>query len=212
MSPVILGTVAMGLFCIGKYDQKIVPDRKVTAVIAVAGFAGSRFLSWRLGPGEILPRLLLSVVMGCLLLACLTDVVTYRVHNFVWWTAGFATVILFFRRWGEGFGLLGNKVPEVLIFCVLQLWLFSKMYGRADSYAFCVCAAAEAGLGMGLIEFLTHMYFSFLLLVAVQACRKNITRRGCLKEPVPFLPYITAGFYIIIIFHKICSETVVPLS
>lgn len=212
MSPVILGTAAAGLLCIGRYDKRIVPGRKVTVMIAAAGFVGSGLLRWRLGPGEIFPRLLLSVVIGCLLLACMTDVVIYRVHNFVWWAAGLAAVILFFCRRRESFRLFGNEVSGILIFCALQIFLFGKMYGRADCYAFCVCAAAEAGLGMGLTEFLTHMYFSFLLLAAVQVFRKNISLKGHLKKPVAFLPYITAGFYLIIIFHKICGETVVPLS
>ena len=212
MSPVIIGTAAAGLFCIGRYDQKIVPGKKVTALVAVAGFVGSGLLRFGLGPGEYLPRLLLSVVMGCLLLACLTDVAIYRVHNFVWWMAGLAVVTLFFCRGVEGFPVLRNKISELLIFCTLQLCLFGKMYGKADCYAFCVCAAAEAGLGMGLTDFLTHMYFSFLILAVIQICRKNISRRGHLEEPVAFIPYITAGFYLIIIFHKIYSETVVPLS
>ena len=212
MSPVILGTAAAGLFCIRQYDQKIVPGKKAAVVVVAAGFMGSCLLRFSLGPGEVFPRLLLSVVIGCLLLACLTDVAIYRVHNFVWWAAGSAIVILLFCRFFEGSPLLGNRAPEILIFCALQLGLFSKMYGKADCYAFCVCAAAEACLGMGLTEFLTHMYFSFLLLAAVQICRKNISRKGHLKEPVAFLPYITAGFYLLIIFHKIYSETVVPLS
>lgn len=212
MSPVILGTAAAGLLCIERYDQKIVPGRKVTVMIAAAGLVGSGLLRWRLGPGEIFPRLLLSVVIGCLLLACMTDVAIYRVHNFVWWTAGLAAVILLFCRRSECLQLLRNEVSGIFIFCALQFFLFGKMYGRADGYAFCVCAVAEAGLGMGLIEFLTHMYFSFLLLAGVQAFKKNISVKGHLKEPVAFLPYITAGFYLIIIFHKICGETVVPLS
>lgn len=212
MSPVILGTAAAGLFCIGRYDQKIVPDIKTTAVTAAAGIAGSRLLCWYMGPGEMLPRLLLSVVIGCLLLACLTDLAIYRVHNFVWWTAGGALGLLLFCGGGVYAERLREELPGILIFCILQLAVFGRMYGRADCYAFCVCAAAEAVMGMKPADFLSHMYFSFLLLVLVQAGRKNISSNGRLREPVPFLPYVTAGFYFTLIFDKICCETVVPLS
>ena len=200
MSPVILGTAAAGLLCIERFDQKIVPGRKEAAAAVAAGLAGSVLLRWSLGPGEIFPRLLLSVVVGCLLLASLTDAATCRVYNFVWWPAGAAALALFGCGGPEGFWLLIRTVPEMLIFCTVQIRLFGKLYGRADCYAFCVCAAAEAGLGMKFGDFL------------IQACRKNISRKGQLKEPVAFVPYITAGFYLTIIFHKICGETVVPLS
>ena len=60
--------------------------------------------------------------------------------------------------------------------------------------------------------FLAHMIVAFALLLPVQAVKKNIATGGRLKAPVPFLPYVTTGFVVILIFHKIYGETVVPLS
>lgn len=194
MSPVILGIIAAGLWLIGCLDQNIEPGKRECAVVFAASAAGDVLNAAILGQGEFFARLSLSLIMGCLLLACITDIAICQVYNFVWWISGVAAVALLAGR-----GFAPSAVWEVLLFCVIQLTLFSRMYGKADCYAFCVCAAAEAGLGFGLAGFLMHMLVSFLLLVAVQAERRNIGSRGCLKSPVPFLPYITGAFYLMLI-------------
>lgn len=90
------------------------------------------------------------------------------------------------------------------LFVLLQLKLFSKMYGRADCYAFCVCALAEAAAGLGIVEFLIHMLAAFCLLAVIQGIHRNIDRRGNLKQPVPFLPYITLAFWTLLWYHYSC--------
>ena len=88
-----------------------------------------------------------------------------------------------------------NFLLELGFFVLLQLLLFPKMYGRADCYAFSVCAVAEAAAGLSLTGYLLHMLLSFILLAFVQALCHNIDRRGKLRRPVPFLPYITLAFW-----------------
>lgn len=200
MIAVILGTVAAGLFLIGRLDRTVEFSGRVKAAIALAGMAGSMLLNRKPEPG-LLPRLLLSLFIGCLLLACVTDLAICQVHNFVWWVAGSAGGLLFFerlRRVPEG---NGHLVSELAVFCVIQLVVFGRLYGRADCYAFCVCAVMEAALGIGLKGFLVHMLFSLGLLTAKQAVRKNIGHDGNLRRPVPFLPYITAGMYLMLILR-----------
>lgn len=204
MTLVILGTVAAGLYLIKRLDQAIELSRRRILVIALAGFTGNGILRWRLGPQELFPRLLLSVVLGCLLLACVTDLAIYQVHNFVWWFSGIAAGLLLFVEIQRDIGITGSVLPELLAFCVIQIVLFGRLYGRADCYAFCVCAGAEVGLGMGIVGFLEHMILAFLLLTVVQAFRKNISRKGNLKKPVPFLPYITTAFYLLL-FCESCQ-------
>lgn len=200
MTPVILGTVAAGLFLIGRLDQAIELSHRRMLSIALAGITGSWLLRWRLGPQEIFSRLFLAIILGCLLLACITDLAICQVHNFVWWFGGIAAGLLLLTEIRRKSGIIGSLLPELLVFCVIQLVLFSRLYGRADCYAFCVCAGAEAGLGFGIMGFLQHMFFAFLLLAVVQAFRKNITRKGSLKRPVPFIPYITTAFYLLLFF------------
>lgn len=199
MSAVILGTVAAGLALIGRWDRAIRPGRKGWAAICAASAVGNALLRFKFGQENPRVRLLLSLFLGCLLLACVTDVATREVHNFVWWIAGTAAALLLYpAAYGSGAGR--GSLWELLLFCVIQLVLFARLYGRADCYAFCVCAVAETGLGMGMTGFLLHMLTAFLLLSAVQAVRGNIAMDGRLREPVAFLPYITAGAYIMLFF------------
>lgn len=142
-----------------------------------------------------------TVIAVCLLFACVTDRRTRQVYNFTWWIAGTAALILLIlnrdritmeRVWGLG------------VFTVLQCGFFSKMYGRADCYAFSVCAAAAASRGIGLAGFLAHMLLAFGLLAVVQGICRNIDKSGNLKQPVPFLPYITLAFWALLWYYNSC--------
>lgn len=133
-----------------------------------------------------------GVLAVCLAFACITDCRTCLVYNFTWWIAGAAAGVLLFA---ERERLEGDFLLELVIFILLQLLLFSRMYGRADCYAFCVCAVAEAAVGLPLSGYLFHMLLSFLLLAFVQGLRHNIDKGGNLRRPVPFLPYITLAFW-----------------
>ena len=144
-------------------------------------------------------RVIFWVILAlCLLFACVTDCRTCQVYNFTWWISGTAAGLLWLmgRQWTDREGITG-----LLIFILLQLLLFSKMYGRADCYGFCVCAVAEAAVGMRLVGFLTHMALAFGILALVQGARHNINNRGNLRRPVPFLPYITLAFWALLWYH-----------
>lgn len=201
MSVVMMGTIAVGLWLIGRLDQRIEPGKRERAVVFAACILGDVLSGLILGQGEFLTRLSLSLLIGCLLLACITDIAICQVYNFVWWISGAAAIALLAGR-----RLEASVVWDVVLFIVIQMILFARMYGKADCYAFCVCAIAEAGLGFGPAEFLMHMLVSFLLLAAVQAVRRNIGSQGHLKKPVPFLPYITAGFYVMLLFTVVFCE------
>lgn len=196
---VILGTVCAGLFLIEKLDQEICFPKKVKAVIVLAGMVGTILIQLKVEPGQLLSRLLLSLFIGCLLLACVTDLAICQVHNFVWWIAGTAGGLLFVERFCAAPMENEFMASELMVFCVIQMVVFGRLYGRADCYAFCVCAVMEAALGIGLKGFLAHMLFSFGLLAVKQAVGRNIGFDGNLRRPVPFLPYITAGMYLVLI-------------
>ena len=142
-----------------------------------------------------------GVIMLCLAYACITDVKTCLVYNVTWWIAGASACLLY---------PVGAKLPgkeqliELIIFLILQWKLFSGWYGKADCYAFSVCAVAGGSLGFGLLEYLIHMLGAFAILALVQGMRRNINRRGNLKHPVPFLPYITLAFWGMLWYHNSC--------
>lgn len=133
-----------------------------------------------------------GIIAVCLLFACITDCRSREVYNVTWWAAGMAAGMLLLR---ERDRLDAEILLELAFFILLQLVLFTKMYGRADCYAFSVCAVAEAAAGLSLAGYFVHMLLSFILLAFVQALRHNIGRGGNLRQPVPFLPYITLAFW-----------------
>lgn len=213
MTPVILGAVAAGMFLIGKLDQKMEIPGRMKCVVLAAALAGSGILRRVFGAGQTPARILLAVVIGCLLLGCVTDLMICQVHNFVWWFGAAAAAALLWPRLWDADGRGGMwLLLELTAFWLIQLGPFSRLYGKADCYAFCVCAAAQAGLGLGLEWMTLHMALAFSLLALVQCIGKNVTAEGRLRKPVPFVPYLTAGFYLLLIFMKICGETVVPPS
>lgn len=120
-----------------------------------------------------------------LLSASITDIRTCEVYDFL----PLITTII-----GVGTLLLTAKwewlIPFALFF-VIQLTIFMRMYGRADGYAFLVCALYESRFGQGILTYLLHMGASVLLLSIVQGIKGNIDQKGNLTHPVPFLPYIS---------------------
>jgi ABC-type transport system involved in cytochrome c biogenesis permease subunit len=139
-----------------------------------------------------------GLILLCLLWACATDRRSFEVYNLVWMISGAAAAVLLSAN-GR---MQGETLLSVAIFALLQLAVFSRMYGRADCYAFCVCALTEAAEGLGFTEYVLHMAAAFGLLAVVQLCRGNINRHGNLKEPVAFIPYITVSFGLILLFFK----------
>lgn len=143
--------------------------------------------------------ILMSILAGSLLMACVTDCQNCLVYHFVWWVGGIAGMGLLFlsdeELWGAG--------ASLLVFGLLQEKMFSRMYGRADCHAFLVCAFAECAMGLRMKEYLLHMLLALLLLIVVQAMQKNIRNDGNLIEAVPFLPYITVSFWLVLIMSEL---------
>lgn len=146
--------------------------------------------------GMLLSGALWGILVCCLFWASYQDVQTRQIYNVTWWVAAPAAIVLCLLQ-GEQVG----SIYEYGIYALLQVLFFGKTYGRADSYAFLTCGIAITSLGGGLQEYLLHMLFTYLLLGVVQAFRRNIAGNGNLKEPVPFLPYITLAFFFLLWYH-----------
>lgn len=86
---------------------------------------------------------------------------------------------------------------SLILFAFIQYFVFGRMYGKGDAMGYCICSLYLTGKQMGLEGYLYHMFISFCLLVFIQIIRKNISRKGNLKEPVALYPYITTGFLVI---------------
>lgn len=99
---------------------------------------------------------------------------------------------------------------SILLFALLQYLLFMKLYGKADGMAFLVAAMAEASLGYDINMYLLHMITAYLLLSLVQSLKGNIGGKGRLKVPVPFLPYITASFWGVVVWSETVGVPSIP--
>lgn len=148
-----------------------------------------------------LETMLLDILIGCLLFASITDLYIGKAYNFIWWIGTASGLLIFWHRSSRMSDYhLAMLSISLFIFTVLQQIFFARFYGRADCHAFCVCAFAEGSLGMGMTAFLIHMVLAFGLLIIVQGSCCNIGKYGRLKRPVPFLPYITASFLIMMVW------------
>lgn len=145
---------------------------------------------------EILQQcFLLGVMAGCLVFACFTDLRSCKVYDFTWWTALAVGAVMFWPGvclWPEG-------LSQLTQFFLMQELFFSRFYGRADSHAFCACALVGNAFHMGMREYLYHMSAAFVILTVVQVFQHNVGINGKLKKPVPFLPYITVTFWLLLI-------------
>lgn len=121
-----------------------------------------------------------------LLLASVMDLQTCMVYDFLSILGLIGGV---WMLWKTGAGQ--DQLIALFLFLCLQYFLFMKMYGKADGIAFSICALFESCYGTGLLTFLLHMLTAYFLLGIVQSLRHNINQQGNLKQPVPFLPYIT---------------------
>lgn len=143
-------------------------------------------------------RILLCVVAGCLLFACMTDSKTCEVFQFTWWPAAMAGVALWLSR-----GSVEWKMAvSLLCYAVLQELFFGRYYGRADCHGFVLCALVGTRFEWDMVDYLLHMLAAFAGLALVQVARHNIARNGNLKRPVAFLPYITFSFWVLLFFEK----------
>lgn len=139
---------------------------------------------------------ILFILFGVVL--CHAAVVDYKyrlIRRYVWWIAGGIAFCFLMLKTGD------IPVPQapfsgaLISFVLLQFLFFSKLYGRADCYAFSCCSVMLKAFGGGMREYLLHMLLAVGILGVVELLRKNVDRLGNLKEPVAFIPYITAAFY-----------------
>ncbi len=119
-----------------------------------------------------------------LLTASITDLQTCEVYDFLPALTAIIGIGLFWLSPKE------ESMLSLLLYLGIQILLFMRMYGKADGYAFLVCALFESRFGHGLLTYLLHMGAAFLLLGIVQAVKGNINKNGNLRKPVPFVPYI----------------------
>lgn len=131
-----------------------------------------------------------GVLAAYLLIASVQDFQTYEVYDFlhcIMFVLGIVLIIWI---------IPSGKMGSFLLYVLVQKFLFMRMYGAADGFVFLVCALFESVFGEGMLTFLQHMALTYLVLGVIQGWRKNIDRKGNLKQPVAFVPYIAATVWL----------------
>lgn len=129
-----------------------------------------------------------------LALAAYSDYVTKEIYDFVYFPAG---VICVYQVLSEG---NVEKILGLTVFCCIQMVIFKRLYGVSDCIAFSVCAMYVAAHGGGMQDYWLHMFIAFLLFLIVQAFKRNIDKKGRLKKPGAFIPYIAAAM----LYMQVC--------
>lgn len=178
------------LWLITKSDQEhgLRADREAVEILSVGCCMGAGYIAshHRQEQPVILAGYLILAVY--LTVCVITDRKTCKIYDFLQLPASMAGAILCMARplpAGAGLGLI--------LFALLQYFLFGRLYGQGDVMAFQVCSLYIIGEGGDFQTLLLHMALSFTILGVIQLLRKNIDRRGNLKTPVPFLPYIACS-------------------
>ncbi len=134
-----------------------------------------------------------SFFWSSLMLAAYCDYCTTEIYDFVYTPALIAGVsTLFLKHVSQTHVVL----TELIIFILLQLLLFRHFYGFSDCIAFSVCAIWMASSGGELYEYFILMTIAYMLLILVQACKRNIDKKGRLKKPIAMIPYIVVAMLV----------------
>lgn len=125
-----------------------------------------------------------------LIAASFVDMQTKTVYDFLHIIAGLSGIILLVWECPQKENLIGCT-----LFVILQMLVFSKMYGMADCYLFSVCSLFIAAGGHGIEYCLFHMLLAICLLAVVQIKMHNVNKKGNLKQGVAFVPYIAIAIW-----------------
>ncbi len=143
------------------------------------------------------------VFLLCLMLAACMDYMHQEVYNLFWLPPLLVWPLCCMERimaLGQSEGMKG--MLQLLLFMILQQFLFVRFYGRADCHAFCFCAAYLWLWDRGIYSYLFHMLCALGLLAVIQGIKGNISASGNLKMPVAFIPYIIASYLPILMLQK----------
>ena len=170
------------------HTYKCVGDKTTAGILAAGCCAGAGFIFRNCPQGPPILWFVYSVLAVYLTVCVFTDLRACIVYDFLQLPGAMAGALFCLSRplpAGSGAGLV--------LFALLQYLLFGRLYGIGDAMVFQVCSLYLAGRGGDLRTFLLHMALAFVLLGIVQSLRHNINKRGNLKTPVPFVPYIACS-------------------
>ena len=163
-------------------------DREAGGILLAGCLIGAGFITCAHGREHPVIWMIYLILTVYLTVCVITDLQTCMVYDFLQLPAAAAGAVLCLLR-----PLPVSGGAALRCFALLQYFLFMRLYGRGDGMAFQVCSLFIIGAGGTLETLLLHMAAAFSLLGMVQLVKGNINRKGNLKTPVPFLPYIACS-------------------
>lgn len=152
----------------------------------VAGITGMLFCGCQ-GTAQ---QIILCIANATLLFTAYIDFKTQEVYRVIW---AFPMAIA-----GMGISYTKEAILSLGIFFILQFFLFSKFYGKADSFCFCLSAETIVISNGQLLDCLIHMLIALTLMFVANLCKHNVDKHLKLKKPEPFIPYIYIAWIFII--------------
>lgn len=140
------------------------------------------------------PELVAGFFWGSFTAAAYSDRQIKQAYDFMLWTAILSAglTMLAAQQLSE------QSITELVIFFLLQWLIFRHLYGAADCLGCSACAVYLAALGRGLLPAIKLLLAAWILLFVVQLIRKNVDKKGRLKEGQPFLPYVAVALLIFV--------------
>ena len=178
-----LGMVFGALYILGRLDAdlKVEISEGGYRRLTVLGICVAEYVLYR-QQGDMQKGITGFVMLIYLLLCSVTDYYNNQVYDLL--QLGVCVIV-------AGIALTRQVQPsigwELVLFALIQVLLFGRMYGEADVMCFLICALSLIEKGMFI--WVCHMALSFFLLGIVQGWKRNIAANGNLKKEVPFFPY-----------------------
>ncbi|MDE7222385.1 MAG: hypothetical protein K2O34_01225 [Acetatifactor sp.] len=163
-------------------------DWEAGCILLTGCFAGAGYIACAHGREHPMIWMIYLILAVYLTVCVLTDRQTCKVYDCLQLPAAlFGTALCMMRP------VPAQGGAALVCFALLQYFLFMRLYGRGDGMTFQISSLYIIGAGGSLETLLSHMAAAFALLGVVQLVRGNINRKGNLKLPVPFLPYIACS-------------------
>ncbi|MBQ8823128.1 MAG: hypothetical protein IJZ82_10825 [Lachnospiraceae bacterium] len=182
------GVVMALLFYLQKRDEELrieVSECGYMGLFALCVFMGGGIFC--LEQGNYVRMVTGILMLAYLTLCSITDRYMQQVYDNVQLYAGILLAALAFcREIPPGVG------AELIVFGIVQGFLFRRMYGEGDVMGFLICALSL--VEKGILIWMVHMAITYILLGIVQGRKKNVGRDGNLRVPVPLFPYMACAY------------------
>lgn len=183
-----MGMVVMILIYFQKHDKQLQIERNarnIGMLFGVGMVGGCVIFLQEIGnPLGIAKGMLMLVYLT---LCSITDLYMQQVYDSVQLYVCVTLAIMTF-----GSSMSPSLGGELIVFGLIQVFLFRRMYGDGDVMGFLICALSLAE--EGIFIYLLHMGLTYLFLGIIQGIKGNIGKDGNLKVPVPLFPYLACTY------------------